>query len=438
MFPITELIIPEEIRNAYELLRAKKILGELKQSTTYPDEPQFYLYSCEFSTNKKSSIKSHGFGSDDSEDVAVTHAIAEAIEYYCILHENQKAYIRGAYKELGSNAIDPLRFVPFSQFQLNQNKYKKFIVTHDNELNWLEGYSLTNKKKVLIPASLAYANYNSRQSKEPIIRMPISTGAACGHTQTFALYRGLCEMIERDSYMISFLPEMMRRVVSVDSNDKVFTVKRRIERYGFEVYYINTSLDTSVNTFVCILVDRSGSGPAVCVGLGGDLNPEKAITTASYEAVRRHIANRNSFFQLNPKPMPKRYSFDWTLWKKYQLWNAPHMIREAEKIIKSAQPIRFKDLKNREQASYDKNVDLIVNELRQLNCEVFFVNMATSEVAQTGLFVTKVLSPELVPLWRDDRFPYLGVKRLYEVPNKFGIKVVPDLSSAEFMKIYPF
>ena len=437
MFSIPNPTVPKEISNAYEYLYARKILGELKQGIVYSDEPQFYLYSCEYFNNKKSHIKLRGFGSDDNEDVAVTHAIAEAIEYYCITHESGK-YIHASYKKLDTKAIDPLRFVPFSQSQLAQNKYKKFIVTHDSELNWLNGYSLTNNKKVLIPASLAYANYNSRQNEEPVIRMPISTGSACGFSQSFALYRGLCEMIERDSYMISFLPEMEKKLVTIDSDDKVFMIKRRIERYGFEVYYINTSLDTSVNTFVCILIDRSGIAPAVCVGLGGDLNPEKAIITASYEAVRRHITNRNSFFRPNRKSAPKKYSFDWVLWRKFQLWSAPHMIREAEEIIRAARSVKFKNLKNKEQISNDKNVDLIVNELRQLNCEVFFVDMRTLEVAQTGLFVTKVLSPEMVPLWRDDRFPYLGVKRLYEVPKKFGANTTSDLSSLEFTKIYPF
>ena len=437
IFTASQQSIPEEIRSTYKYLRSKKVLGELARVKSYPDEPQLQIYSCEYLNSKKPRTTFRGYGCDENKDIAITRAISEAIEYHCITHEHKALFVRGSYNELEPSAIDPLRFIPFSSSQLSQAKYKKFNFTHNTKLNWIEGYSISKKKKILIPASLAYANYSSRQYQEPIIRMPISTGAACGPNQLFAQYRGLCEVIERDSYVISFLPKMKKKLISIDQDDDIFPIKRRIERYNFEVHYVYTSLDNSVHTIVCILVDRSGSGPAVCVGLGGDLNPKKAIATASYEALRRHIANRDIFFQPRLK-YPIKYSFEWSLWKKHQLWSAPHMIHVVEKIIKSTTPIRYKNLVNRAKPSYKKNMDLIINELNHLNYETLYIDMATPEVTRTGLCVVKVLCPEMVPLWRDDRYPYLGVERLHKVSKKFGVQTTLDLRAEEINEIYPF
>jgi ribosomal protein S12 methylthiotransferase accessory factor len=436
VFPSADIIIPEEIRYVYEFLRSKKILGDLTRRSSFPDEPQIPLFLCEY--KNKNRQKAFGAGGNEDENTAIIQSIAEAIEYYCLIHERQEFFFWSSYNKLDRKAVDPLRFIPFAQFQLNQNKYRRFVITHQSEINWLEGFSLTAKNKVLIPASLAYAKYDFRKEKEPAIRVPISTGAACGPSISFALYRGLCEIIERDAYMISFFPGMKKKLVSINQDCEVFSMKRRIERYNFEVYYFDTSLDTSVTTIVCLILDRSGSGPAVSAGLGGDLNPAKAIKTASIEAVRSHISNRSLFFNTNKLPPLKKYSLEWFRRKKHQLWNAPHMIHKAKEFIDSSEVIQYYDLKNRSQSTNEKNIEIIKYELQKLDCEVLYVDMTISEVSASGLRVIKVLCPEMVPLWHDDRFPYLGMRRLDNFTQNFRKGDISEYSSDDFLKAYPF
>lgn len=435
-FPFSALPI-SEIQKVYEPLHSKGILGKVESRNSYSDEPQFYVYACERSSGKRKTNVSYGFGGSEDEATAITHAITEAIEHYCILHERENLFVCGTYNELRPKAVDPVRFVSFSPQQLSKKKYRKFIVTHDTPLNWLEGYSLTKKKRVLIPASLAYANYSFKQHSEPIIRMPISTGAACGPTIDFALYRGLCEIIERDAYMISFLPEMPKKLITVDKNDAGLSAFiRKIERYNFELFLVDTTLDCPVSSVVCLLVDRTGSGPAVCAGLGCDLHMHRAIKTAVIEAARRHVSNRSLFFRSDPLPVPKKFSLDWFMRKKQQLWSAPHMIKQAEKFVENAKKIKTKDSK--EFKTDKKRIDFLVGDLEKLNCEVFYIDMTIPEVEKVGLRVAKVICPETVPLWHDERYPYLGVKRLREVPKKYGVHPNLELNTQELMNVHPF
>lgn len=381
---------------------------------------------------------SHGFGGAEDEETAISHSIFEAIEHYCILHEREDLFIRGTYNELKPKAVDPLRFAPFSPKQLLMNRFEGFVFDHDTPFNWLKGYSLTSQKEVLIPASVAYANYSSKEHSEPMIRRPISTGAACGPNTNFAISRGLCEIIERDGYMISFLPEMPKKLIVIDktTDKEICTLISKFKRYGLEIFFIDTTLDNPVFSVVCLLVDKTGCGPAVCAGLGGSLDPREAIRTSAIEAIRRYVSNLSAFFQPKPGRLPRKYSFDWFLRKRLQLWSSPHMIGRVRKLVKNAKKVKL--VRSRKFKDEQEKVDYLVQKMNKLGCEVFYIDMTIPEVEKFGLRVIKVLCPEMVPLWHDETLPYLGAKRLSTVPKKYGIRVDLELSEEELMNIHPF
>lgn len=437
IFQLPKHNFPVRFIKIHKELKVKGILGDCYPSPALPDEPQFYHYVCERIPYSSNTKKGFGVGCSDSESEAFTAAVAEAIEHYCILFENEKLFIRDSYSNLQEDAVDPLRFVPFSEQQLTRESYKEFRVSHKTPLNWIEGYSLTKKRKVLVPASLVYANYQARARKEPNIQIQISTGAACGPTLEFALYRGICEIIERDAYTISFANGLPKEVIDVDKANSLFAFKRRIERYDLEVHFLSTKLDCLSFTVVCILLDGTGSGPAVSAGLGGSLDPTNALKTAALEAVRRHISVRDKFFRSKRSPMPLKNSPDWFLAKKQILWSAPHMIKTAQSFL-SGRRIPFEKLAKHKYPKNDKDrVKFLVDELKGKGYEVLYVDTTIPEVKKLGLTVVKVLIPEMVPLWKDERFPYLGIKRLYSVPGKLGYDTVPKLTQDTFSS-HPF
>lgn len=429
---------PRNILKIYKNLKAKGILGDYGPRYTFPDEPQFFQYVCERSPYSIKVRKGLGFGCSDKESEAFTAAVAEAIEHYCILYERDELFIHDSYRNLKHIAIDPFSFVTFSKEQFKDRSYNKFRFKDKTSFNWLEGYSLTRKGKVLVPASLVYANYNYKKRKEPIIQLKNSTGAACGPSVEFAIYRGICEIVERDAYMISFINNLPKKIIDLNGDRHLAQFKRRIERYDLEVNVLSTKLDFPMTTTTCLIFDRTGSGPAVCTGLGGSLDPKKAIKTAVFESVRRHISARDRFYRVKPLSMPIKKSFDWFLLRKQLLWSAPHMIQIAENFIKNTQTINYKELKSKEESFSDKEkVGFLIKELKSKNYDVIYVDMTIPEVEGIGLKVVKVLIPEMVPLWRDERYPYLEIKRLYDVPKKLGYKAKPMVAEDAF-SVHPF
>lgn len=429
---------PRNILKTYNKLKAKGILGDYGPRYTFPDEPQFFQYACERSPYSIKVGKGLGFGCSENEPEAFTAAVAEAVEHYCILYERDELFTYDSYNNLKPIAINPFRFAPFSEEQLASKEYKRFRFTSKTPFNWLEGYSLTKKKKVLVPASLVYANYDYRKRKEPTIQLKNSTGAACGPSLEFAIYRGICEIVERDAYMISFIQNLPKKIINLDSYPHLSKFKRRIERYDLEVYVLDTKLDFPMTTTTCLIFDKTGSGPAVCTGLGGNLDPKRAIQTSVYEAARRHISARDRFYRTKPMPMPVKNSFDWFLLKKQLSWAAPHMIQTAQNFINDIPIVDYKELQKKQNDLPEKGkVEFLVEELRSRDCEVIFVDMTTPEVEEVGLKVVKVLIPEMVPLWRDERYPYLKSGRLYDVPKTMGYKTEPIKPEGVF-STHPF
>jgi ribosomal protein S12 methylthiotransferase accessory factor len=254
--------------------------------------------------------------------------------------------------------------------------------------------------------------------------MKISNGAACGPDKDFAIYRGLCEIAERDSYMNCFINNIPMNKINFKNDPEMSRFIRRITRYDLEVYCLITSLDSSVFTTACILLDRTGSGPAVCTGIGGSMSPQRAVKMAIYEALRRHVLARNLFYRSKPKPMPPTSSVQWFLMKKQLIWSAPHMIKQAQTYLRGGY-IPFEQIvqersKILSHLLTDKDkIGFLVEEFKKIGCEAIYVDVTTPEINAEGLSVVRVLVPEMVPLSRDGRYPYLGVRRLKQFSEKY-------------------
>lgn len=420
-FSFSTLTLPHNFDKIHKVLKKQGLLGDLEPRNNFPDEPQFFQFLCERIVNQPHTQKGYGYGCSEIAEKAAITAIAEAIEHYCILFEQEKLFIKESYKNLGKIAINPLQFKVFSDSQLSQKSFKKFRFSESTVFNWMEGYSLTRKQKTLIPAQLVYANYQTQKRHEPTIRIPISTGAACGPNLPFALYRGLCETIERDAYMINYLNRIKSPAIDVKNHDYLANFKRRITRYGLEPYFIQTTLDFSLVSIACIITDPTGIGPAVCAGLGASLNPQKAVTAAALEAVRRHIAARDRFFRNKPVPLPPEKTTDGFLLRKQLLWSAPHMVETIKSFINGPKK-QITRLKNNESTNDLQNADFIIKDLLDKGYEAIFVDVTVPQVRDLGLIVTKVLIPELLPLYHDERFPYRENWRLYNIPKLLGFK----------------
>ncbi len=102
-----------------------------------------------------------------------------------------------------------------------------------------------------------------------MLSVPISTGAAAGGCLASALVRGIYEVIERDAFMISYLNKLENDKVDLEKipDARITTLLSILNRYRIEGHIMDITSDLGVPTFVTILVDRTGIGPAIHCGL---------------------------------------------------------------------------------------------------------------------------------------------------------------------------
>lgn len=152
-----------------------------------------------------------------------------------------------------------------------------------------------------MPAQLVYVPY-SYQHDEPLLRFPISTGAATGVSLDDALYRGICEVVERDAFMITYLNKIVSPQVNLFSiKDKtIYDIANIFKRYKLELVILNLTTDLQIPVFAAVTLDRTGLGPAVSVGLKAGFNIKETIIGAIEESLMVRTWIRDKFIYAEP------------------------------------------------------------------------------------------------------------------------------------------
>lgn len=436
-----ELNLDSAFDKAFRLIGKNKPIISLYRNQRYNDEPQFFQYSAiirkslSLSDIKEEEKDDVVGGTAISKDRAIMKALGEAIERYCLARFKKKDLTYAAVDQLRENYLNPLSVVNFSTNQLKNENLKAFCLCDEAKLSWIKGHSLTANKSIFIPAQLVYVPYHNHA--EPIIRLPITTGAAAGSSIEDAVKRGICEIVERDSFMIFYLNKLMPlRLDLSETSDKSLTkFQESFERYNLDLYVFDISTDLPFVSIMAIIIDNTGIGPAVSVGLKCSLFAKDAIIGAIEEAQQIRSGIRDNMYN-QVKPIV----FDSVLDLKQRglYWSKLDSIKDVDFFLNSRKIIPVDKFIKRKSNIININFDDLVKSLKAKNLEVMFVDVTRPEIRKQGFFVVKVIIPGLQPLYLYEDFKYLGGERLYQVPKILGYRNTPRNESELNNKPHPF
>lgn len=413
--------MPRSSAKEMGVMHLKKPLIKFYKNSRYNDEPQLFQYTA----ISEGNVWGGGISFDKKR--ARNKAIGESIERYCLEVYDKESFLyfcTDNFKKIKTNFLDPYSVSSLSPEQKKLKKFQGFILTDRSKFNWTMGKSLINNKKVYIPAQLVYVPYIFSKS-EPILRFPISTGAALGTDIDSAISRGIFEVIERDSFMTFYLNRINPPEVDLEkSPGELRSIKQYFCRYKLNLRLFDITSDLGVSVFMAILIDNTGIGPWISVGLKSGFNKEDAAIGAIEEAQHtrgwmrdeRSSVSEEEYKKIikNPKNISntKERGLFWyhnTYATKLNFWlnsenHKKSVIYKEKSLINETQHYLIK----------------IKKILKNKNLDAYYTDITTPEVSKLGLFVVKVIIPELQPLYLDEKFPYLGGKRLNEVPRKLG------------------
>ena len=451
-FPIAN-ISPKTRHLISNFLKKKIIKQVIKIPRIYYDEPSIINYQVNTPCKQPDitvysdgvgTITNSGGADFKNEEKAIMKAVGEGLERFCLCIYREKNLLLSAYNQISKKALNPLSFAGISPSQRNANLRLK--IDENSIFRWVEGFSLYNNKKVLIPAQLVYIGYKYHE-KEPIIQQQISTGAAAAPFFNEALYRGICEAVERDSFMIAYLNKLSLPIIDldiIDDENLQKLLKDFKERYNLELYVIDITTDISLPSMMAIIIDRTGVGHSIHIGNSTNLNIKDAILGAVSEVVRGRISFQGTKFSESPlkermgalKSDPNKIT---TFTDRLLFWALPEMLGGIDFFFKGPKK-RFsqEELSKYQDTPSGEKLKIVLNLLKQNNIDIYGVDITLPQIREEGIFIAKVVSPQLQPLYLNEAIKHSWGERLFKMPVKLGYREKP-LSENELNNLpHPF
>jgi ribosomal protein S12 methylthiotransferase accessory factor len=221
---------------------------------------------------------------------AAAAAVGEALERYSATYLPAERLILASARELGEDAVLPERFALFSdrQHAIAGFPFRRF--TAETQVAWVQGQSLPDRRPAYLPAELVFLGDATAAGQAPI-GYATSSGMACGETADEVNARGLCEVLERDAFMIVWANRLSLPLLEASGSESIAGLDRALfARTGLPYAAVDLSAFHRLPTVLGVVRAPAGYPGAVGVGAGTAPTVERAWWKALSEAFAARAA----------------------------------------------------------------------------------------------------------------------------------------------------
>jgi ribosomal protein S12 methylthiotransferase accessory factor len=365
-------------------------------------------------------------GRSHSYEISELTAILEGLERYCgIGPRGKKRTVRDSYQNLKTIALNP------ESVGLHEKKWYGNInfpfKAFDPEvpMNWVWGYSFLKNRPILVPELLAYYSLGDGEG----FVYETSNGCALGGSLEEAIFHGILEVVERDSFLLTWYAQLPLPQLDLHStNDKELElmVDRLREVAGYDVYFYNSTMENGIPSVWGIAKNRNLKGVNLICAAGANPDPVKAVKSALFELagmMYRHDEkleqNRLKYERMLYDPFAVETMEDHGL-----LYGLPEAEERLNFLLNQSSPLRtFVD----EFSPHPKYTDLrddledLLQRFYSLNLDVIVVDQSTPVTKRNGLYCVKVLIPGMLPMTFGHHLTRVrGLERVLDIPMKLG------------------
>lgn len=422
-----EIDLNESIERAERLVSDRTgIISKIDFEELFPGEPDVYSAHSEpanVSVLCGQEALNHGDAASISPERAMIKSVGECVERYCSGQYEEKSLVLSTYEELEIDAVDPQTFSLYSNKQYSQENFPFSPLTPQKPLRWAQGHSLRDDVSRWVPAGFVYVPYLFDAPKETPYFNPISTGLACGPDTSWALYKSILEVIERDTFMLVWKNRLSQpRLDPWSSNDPFVRQLLRVLEYvplDCEVFYLTSNIKVPV---IIVILKNSSGVPYTTMGIGADLDPNRALAQALEEAYLTFLGmSRYAKLRKNYKPEPNFEDIKNPTLHALAHAVCPELRSSLNFLTSSDTQLSFDALSNLSTDSKVDNVQTLVEMLADKDFDVISYDLTTLDIDEVGFKVVRSVIPGMQPLDINHTRRYEGGKRLYEVPVKMGL-----------------
>ncbi|WP_442919987.1 TOMM precursor leader peptide-binding protein [Metabacillus sp. B2-18] len=359
-------------------------------------------------------------------------AILEGLERYCGLEpRGKRTVVFDSYENLKEQALNPQLVGEHEkdQYQRSGFPFEKF--DPESPMKWVWGYSFLQERPILVPELLAY--YSLGCGSRGFV-YETSNGCALGGSLEEAIFYGIMEVVERDSFLMTWYAQLsLTRLdpYSTEDEELVLMIDRMRAVGGYDLYLYNSTMEHGIPSIVALAKSRKQKGLNLICAAGAHLDPVRAVKTAVHELAGMMLT-LDEKFEAN-KEGYMRMLHDSSLVQQMDDHGMLYGLAEAEErlhfLLNNNQPANTFNEEFKWRSSHaDLTDDLqdILQAIKSANMDVIVIDQTTPEIKRNGLHCVKVLIPGMLPMTFGHHLKRIsGLERILRVPMELGYTTEP-------------
>ncbi|MEU0883442.1 YcaO-like family protein [Lentzea sp. NPDC005914] len=341
-----------------------------------------------------------GHGRTTTFEQAERVALFEAIERYNGMQPRKRQRtVEASFAELDpGTALDPTRL------GLNDEDQR---YTPDLVMRWVEGWSYSQDKPLLVPEQVAYFAVPTPPEQRFVYET--SNGCGLGNSLTEAVLHGLFEVAERDAFLMAWYARTPLTRIQLPDDPMLLHCTDRLEELGYELLFLDATNDLGIPAVLTLARTENPDLPRAFFAAGASPDPVAALRSAAAEVVVdvESFTPRTGLRELLDDPYQVRSMDD------HVAVNTLHEAAERHAfLVSDEKPKVLQDRRNHTDLR-----QLLDSYARQL--EVIAVDQSDPHtVTKLGLYSAKVIVPGTLPMTFGHRLRRTqGIPRLPRVLN---------------------
>ncbi|MGE6375854.1 TOMM precursor leader peptide-binding protein [Peribacillus muralis] len=353
-------------------------------------------------------------------------AILEGLERYCGMEpRGKRSVVHDSYNNLKDQALDPIKIGLHAKENYAQPDFPFQPFNPDRSMDWVWGYSFKQERPILVPELLSYYSLGCGNG----FVYETSNGCALGGSLEEAIFYGMMEVVERDSFLMTWYAQLpLNRIDPYSANDKELElmIDRARAAAGYDIHLFNSTMEHGIPSVWALAKNRKEKGLNLICAAGAHLDPIRAVKSAVFELAGMMLT-LDEKLEENEAEIEKMFH-DSSLVRKMDdhgiLYGLPQSEARLDFLLNAERPMRtFAEEFPKTEKQPDLTDDLkgILKEFRRLNLEVIVVDQTTPEIGRNGLHCVKVLIPGMLPMTFGHHLTRVtGLERVLRVPMELG------------------
>ena len=361
-------------------------------------------------------------------------ACGEFIERHCGLFDKNSHISKIVFdsydglKTKGESCLCLSGLIPYEDSLYGDSSFPYKRYNPGFSTTWIKGIELTNNKDTWLPAQKVFYRYPHTE-EDPSYIGGLSTGLACGSSYSHAALGAIYEVIERDSFMLTWLLQIPGKAIKMDafSNTDLQALYNHICKYLIgedKLFIYDISKTKGVYTVLTYIRNDLPNAYGLIVSAASHLNPEIALLKSLEELCQSQMFAYQYLSKDTTRECQnmKKEDID-TLHKNFFYYCTGRHSKNIDFISATGKHIPLSEMPNYAKPSNEDDLEHLIQLFRSEAQPVYIADATKAELSKSSLYVLKAIIPGYVDLNTSYKYRNQKCSRLQKYQEELGVEI---------------